>query len=277
MTDKKIQELALQYVKEFEESSGCTVLFVTKSGSKLYGTDTPASDTDFKGVFTPTRAQVLMKEDLDHFTRDSNNTKEKNTSEDIDFSLHSIYQFFHQLSKSETGGVDVLFSMFRDDTIVYKNDKFVELMKENYTEFLNKNMKSFIGYALGQTKKFGIKGARYDELDSFYNEMKTDLEAFGEDKLETKFPLFEKYFNDNDIKYIKMVEARGPKSNGIYRMEPYVSVLGKLFHGRVTVEYFLERIGELYNQFGNRVITTSKSADNNKELVEELKELKKLI
>ena len=277
MTDEKVLELALQYVKEFEKSSNCKVLFVTKSGSKLYGTDTPESDTDFKGIFAPTREQVFLKEDIDNFTRDTNNTKVKNTSEDIDFSMHSIYQFFNQLNKSETGGVDVLFSMFREDTIVYKNDEFINIIKEKYKIFLNKNMKSFIGYALGQTKKFGIKGARYDELVHFYNEMTKELSDKYDDKLETLFPYFQEYFEKHNNKYIKMVEARGPKSNGLYRIEPYISVLGKLFHGKVTVEYFLERIGKLYSQFGNRVITTSKSADNNKELVEELKELKKLI
>lgn len=239
-------------ISEFEEKTGNKVVYVTKSGSKLYGTDTEKSDTDYKGIFIPTKKSVLLKQDVDNYTKDTNNSKEKNSAEDVDFSIHSIYAFFNQLSKSETGAVDVLFSMFKEDSIAFQEKEFTTLIKENYEIFLNRNMKSFIGYALGQTKKFGIKGARYDELDSFYNEMKKDLEYFSEDKLETKFPLFENYIKNNNTKYIKMVEANGPKSNGIYKMEPYISVLGKLFHGRVTVEYFLERIEKLYNQFGNR-------------------------
>jgi len=269
-----MKTIVKQYITEFEEKYKCKVLYVTLSGSKLYGTDTPNSDMDFKGIFMPTKEQVLLKQDIEHYVRDTNNTKEKNTKDDIDFSLHSLYKFFNLLEKSETGSIDVLFSMFREDTIIYQDKDFINLMKENYKHFLNKNMSAFIGYALGQSKKFGVKGARYDELDNF---VKT-LNHFSEEEKLMKLSYFFEYFKEitKGYNYIKFTEAPGPKRES-QNLETYISVLGKLFHGNVTLGYFLERIIKLYDQFGNRVITTAKSADRNKGLVEELKSLKKII
>ena len=253
---KTAKEVVKQYIAEFEEKYKCKVLYVTLSGSKLYGTDTPNSDMDFKGIFVPTKEQVLLKQDIDHYVRDTNNSKEKNTKDDIDFSLHSLYKFFNLLEKSETGSIDVLFSMFREDTIIYQDKDFVNLMKENYKHFLNKNMSAFIGYALGQSKRFGVKGARYDELNSFVGLLRN----FSEEEKQMKLSSFFEYIRNitYDYKYIKFTEAPGPKRES-KELETYISVLGKLFHGNVTLGYFLERITKLYNQFGNRAKTISKT------------------
>ena len=118
-----------QVIKDFEEKTGNRLVYLTKSGSKLYGTDTPLSDTDYKGIFIPRKRDVLLKRDISSYTHDTNNTKEKNTSEDIDFSVHSVYAFFNQLQKSETGAVDTLFSMWSKPR---KSKELIEI-EENYT------------------------------------------------------------------------------------------------------------------------------------------------
>lgn len=119
----------LKIKEEFEEKTGHKVVYLTMSGSKLYGTDTPKSDLDIKGIFIPTRRSVLLKRDMTSYTKDTNNTKEKNTADDIDFSLHSIYAFFNQLEKSETGAVDVMWSMFAKDI---KSKELIEI-EDNYS------------------------------------------------------------------------------------------------------------------------------------------------
>lgn len=239
------------YIKQFEKETGAKVVYLSKTGSRLYGTDTLESDTDYKGVFVPSKESVLMKTDLSSYSNNSNNTKIKNTSKDVDFVLHNIYDFFNHLSKSETGSVDLLFSMFRKDTIYLEDKVFTEFMRKNYTLFLNKNMKSFIGYSLGQVKKFGIKGQRYDNLVDFIKEVEHLSTNY---KLTTQIgELFGVLENlSNKFKYIKMVMADGPKTSKVKKQIPYISVLGKLFHGSITLEYFIERIKEQQAQFGNR-------------------------
>jgi len=239
----------LEKIREIEKQHNIKIIYTTMSGSKLYGTDNENSDTDYKGIFIPSVEDVLLKRDKSSIDLSTNKTNVKNSKEDVDITLHSIHNYFNQLSKSETGAVDVLFSMFRKDTIIYETPES-KLIKDNYKLFLNKNMKSFIGYALGQTKKFGIKGARYNELDSFVKWLNS-IDKDKSIKLENLFDDVKNYIKENNTKYIKFVKAQG-SNNEIW---DYVSILGKLFHGNVTLEYFTTRINQLYNQFGNRTKT----------------------
>jgi len=279
-----MKEQLKQYITEFEEKYDAKVVYVTLSGSKLYGTDTPKSDTDFKGLFVPSEKSVIMKTDPTSYVRDTNTSKEKNTAEDIDFTLHSVYSFFNLLKKSETGSVDVLFSMFRPDTIVYESKDFTTAITDNYKLFLNKEMGSFIGYALGQTKKFGIKGARYGELDSFVKEYLNKIPAklvTKEIKSEVLHEDLVNFIKEKDYKYIKFVQAQSSRGNDDLTTTTYLSILGKLFSGDVSVQYLLERVDNLYNQFGNRTKTIAgtetktdfKALSHSLRIAEEVKEL----
>lgn len=249
----------LKVKEEYEARTGNKIVYLTVSGSKLYGTDTPTSDLDVRGIFIPTLRSVLLKQDENHYVHDTNNSKEKNTSEDVDLTVHSIYSFFNQLAKSETGGIDTLFSVFGDGNIIYEDKAFTDVIRANYKRFLNKNMSSFIGYALGQTKRFGIKGARYSELDSFVKSLPEITEENKEQKLKHFFGLFEELINKNKYEYIKFVQAPAPRGKGDNNFIPYISILGKLWEGGITIEYFVERVNKLYEQFGNRTITVSKT------------------
>lgn len=278
--DKQLRET----VEEFEEKTGCKLVYLSLTGSKLYGTDGPNSDSDYKGVFIPTIKQLLTKTGPSHYVKDTNNSKEKNSKDDIDFSLHSVHNFFSQLSKSETGATDLLFSMFREDTVVFENKEFTKLLKENYKYFLNTNMKSFIGYALGQTKKFGIKGARYDELCDFNQKFYVWSDKFLNHKIDDKkgsWEDFKLWVEGQNYKYIKFIMAKGPRGQGENNMCEYISVLGKMFNGDVTNGYMWERIDKLKDDFGNRTKTIAstlsktdyKALSHSKRIASEVKEL----
>jgi len=247
--DKETSNKIQGYIEDFEQRTYATVLYLTKSGSKLYGTDNENSDLDIKGLFIPSKQSILLKKDLGHYVRDTNNSKVKNTKDDIDMTLHSIHSFFNHLSKSETGAVDILFSIFSKDTIIYENKEFTDILRENYKYFLNRNMKSFIGYSLGQTKRFGIKGARYDELDTFVKYL-SEFPIRRDIPLSEYFEIFGKEIENRKFNYIKFVTAKTSRTGN--EEGTYISVLGKMFEGTINLEYFLDRINKLYLQFGNR-------------------------
>ena len=46
-------------------ADGHQIIMATRFGSHLYGTDTPASDTDIKGIFMPTKSEVLLAAMMD--------------------------------------------------------------------------------------------------------------------------------------------------------------------------------------------------------------------
>ena len=248
-------------IEQFEKENKCTVLYLTEYGSRLYGTHNENSDHDFKGIFVQDTDLMLLKKDMAHWTSNSNNTNEKNSADDIDLQLFSVHKFFELLRKGETGALDLLFSMF-SPSVMYENTEFTDLIKENYKEFLNKRLHSFVGYAIGQSAKYGIKGSRFKELMEF-NKLfeEEDFSPYLGEKLEGLFPDFHNIFKDRGYKYIKMVKAQGPKTLKAPADIEYVEILGKKYSGDVTINYFIERAKELEEQFGNRTRASTEGTD----------------
>lgn len=235
-------------LRKVEVKHNVEVLYCTEVGSKLFGTNHSESDSDYRFLYLPNKEDMLLELDVDHI-KVGKDTKEKNTKEDVDFDGWSVQKWFKLLQKGETNSLNMLFSMFNESTIIEEDKTFTNVVRAYYLAFLNSNMKSFMGYALSQTKKFGIKGARYGELDGFVKW----LDAYDVDrsaKLSTYFPRLKSVFYD--CKYIKFVMAPGPKNSGNQEDIEYISVLGKLFEGNIKFDDFKERINLQYSQFGNR-------------------------
>jgi len=248
-------------INDFENKYNYQVIYVTQYGSKLYGTDNPNSDTDYKGIFIPNHTSVLLKQDLEHFNFNSNDNNTKNGKDDIDLQLFSIYKFFSLLKKGETGAIDILFSLFREETQVYNNEKFTSILKENYKRFYNKNLHSFLGYCVGQSKVYNVRGERFNELHLFVEYFNALAKEQGEEKLESMFPLIEELFKNKKYKYIKFITAPISRGSGEHKEGLYIEVLGKRFFGSVKVKYFSEKITDMEQQFGNRARASAKGVD----------------
>ncbi|CAA6816980.1 MAG: Thioredoxin, phage-associated [uncultured Sulfurovum sp.] len=248
-------------IKNFEEEQNCQVVYITMYGSKLYGTDNPNSDTDYKGIFIPYKNDVLLKRDLEHYNFNSNEKNTRNSKDDIDLQLFSIYKFFSLLKKGETGAMDILFSMFREDTQIHNDTSFTSIIMENYKKFYNRNLHSFIGYCVGQSKVYNVRGERFNELHSFVKYFNALVKEQGANKLESMFPQIDELFANNLYKYINYVLADTSRGSGVPKQGKYVEVLGKRFLGTVTVAYFSEKITEMEEQFGNRARASAKGVD----------------
>ena len=248
-----------EVIEKFEVEHRAEVLYVTMYGSKLFGTDNENSDTDYKGIFLPSKEDVLLKRDIEHFNYNTN-AKGKNEREDIDLQLYSIYKWFNLLKKGETGALDLLFSLFREETQIFTNQQFTSVMKENYQRFYNRNLHSFIGYCVGQSKLYNIKGERFNELHTFVTYL-SHIERKNGLKLETLFDEIETIFREESFKYIRFTVGAISRGDHSYREGKYVEVLGKKFSGSVTVNYFFEHILEMENQFGNRARSSAKGVD----------------
>jgi predicted nucleotidyltransferase len=248
-------------IKKFETKEDCNVVYITQYGSKLYGTDNPNSDTDYKGVFIPSKKDVLLKRDLEHYNFNSNNDNKKNSKDDIDLQLFSIYKFFHLLKKGETGAMDILFSMFREETQFYNNREFTTIIVKNYKKFYNRNLHSFIGYCVGQSKVYNVRGERFNELNLFVEYFTSIAKEQSSLKLESLYPNIEILFKNYNYKYINFIMGATSRGSGVDKEGQYVEVLGKRFLGTVTVGYFLERIIEMEAQFGNRAKASAKGVD----------------
>ena len=238
-------------IEAFEDEYGYKIVYITMYGSKLFGTHNTNSDTDYKGIFIPSKKDVLLKKDIEHYNYNTN-TKSKNEKEDIDLQLYSIYKLFTLLKKGETGALDLLFSLFVEETQVFYDELFVEMMKKNYHRFYNRHLHSFVGYCVGQSKLYNIKGERFNELHIFVEYFANIDKSKYHLKLEEVFEEIENIFESKTFKYIKFILASISRKNHAYKEGIYVEVLGKRFSGSVTVGYFAQHILDMEAQFGNR-------------------------
>ncbi|MEA3492726.1 MAG: nucleotidyltransferase domain-containing protein [Campylobacterota bacterium] len=248
-------------IQEFEEQYGYRIVYITQYGSKLYGTDNPNSDRDYKGIFIPSRRDLLLKRDIEHYNHNSNSSNTKNSKEDIDLQLYSIYKWFALLKKGETGALDILFSLYREDTQIVNDREFTQMMMQNHHRFYNRNLHSFIGYCVGQSKMYNVKGERYKELLSFVTEFSPLVQDLGVQKLQTLFPQVQALFDAHRYKYIRFITAATSRGNDSYREGEYIEVLGKRFSEMVTIGYFVEKITTMQEQFGNRSKASATGVD----------------
>lgn len=117
-------------------------IFECITGSKLYGTDTPESDIDYRGVFVPPRETLL-----DPFTpleiKDSG-------FEEEDRSLYSLGKFFKLCAEANPNIVELLF--VPEEFRVFDSDIW-NLIVQNRNLFLSKKIKyTFTGYSVAQLK-----------------------------------------------------------------------------------------------------------------------------
>lgn len=136
---------------------GTVPVVLMKFGSVLYGTDTPASDKDYKGIFIPAGKDILLQRAPKHTREYTNDTQGKNTKDDVDIDMYSLSYFMHLAAEGQTVALDMLFAP--EDMIVYKTPMWDEIVNNRH-RLLHKNIKSFTGYCRKQAAKYGIKGSR---------------------------------------------------------------------------------------------------------------------
>ena len=238
------------------------VLFLSLSGSTLYGTNSENSDVDLKGVFLPSREDVLLKKDPDHWTRNTNNSNEKNSADDVDCQLFSVFKFFNLLEKGETGAVDLLFSAFREDTQLLADEEFLNVLKFFRHEFVPRKMSSFTGYALVQAKRYGVKGTRFKELVEFTDYLDKLSKGVSDDApCGDFFDEMKKEVLEKQLQYVTF-EMKCDNTRDTLPLSEYVVVLGRAFGKGVKFNYLLTRLQEVCQTYGHRAEKASTGVDN---------------
>jgi len=127
-------------------------------GSHLYGTTTPTSDQDFKGVHLPSGRAILLGRGEQHINRSivsKGEGTDKNTADAIDDESYSVAKFFEMLTKGDTVATEVLFAPVPPDA-----DPLWPVVQTIGRQLLNRQCKGFVGYCIRQAAKYGIKGSR---------------------------------------------------------------------------------------------------------------------
>lgn len=127
-------------------------------GSSLYGTRTPTSDTDYKGVHVPSANNLVMQDAPRVISNGTGNDKVKNTADDIDDESFSILKFFDMLKKGDMVAAELLFVPPEKAIIVAP--EWTDIILANRHKLIARDIKGFVGYIRTQSNRYGIRGSR---------------------------------------------------------------------------------------------------------------------
>jgi predicted nucleotidyltransferase len=119
-----------------------------KFGSHLYGTDTPESDLDIKGIYLPEPRDIVLGEVKRNIsTSRPKQEGEKNNKDDVDQEFFSLKEYLKLLCEGQTVALDTLFA--EPNSILYKGPQFGIFTKiyENRFRLISKNITAFFFYA----------------------------------------------------------------------------------------------------------------------------------
>ena len=142
------------------------LLFKHLGGSFLYGTNSESSDKDYKGVFLPDLNDLILGKAPKHYTSSTGAHWERNTADDIDETYYSLHYFLDLAAKGDTNAIDMLFAYTNKDAVIYIDPIFQEII-DNLDKILTKNVNAYLGYCVGQAKKYSIKGDKLKNYNAF--------------------------------------------------------------------------------------------------------------
>lgn len=138
------------------------LLLVAKSGSQLFGTATPSSDLDVKGVFLPSKESLYLQRAPQQFTQNTNpsDSGTKNQADDVDITVWSVQFWLKLLLRGDINAVSLLFAPTHPSAILEGSDSvFLEKLAElDPSKILSKDLGGMMGFAHSQAIKYSQKG-----------------------------------------------------------------------------------------------------------------------
>ncbi len=204
-----------------------------KFGSHLYGTSTPESDVDYKGVFLPSREEVLLGRIPKSRGYSTGKDHEKNTRGDEDYEFYSLHYFIKLACDGQTVAMDMLHAP--DNMILTTSDIWASIVKKRHS-FYTKNLKSFIDYARRQASKYGVKGSRVNAALAVLDLLNKEDPSEKMRAIWDKLPRME---HCHDL-------SKDP--NGMRQYQ----VCGKSFQESAKIGYVIPILRKFYDDYGRR-------------------------
>lgn len=209
------------------------------AGSHLFGTNTPTSDKDYKGVYLPEAEDILLGKVKKSINLSTNKTNTKNTSEDVDTEFYSLDKFLTMLAEGQTVAFELLFT---PESHIIEKSEIWDKITSMRTILVHKKINSFVGYCKQQANKYGIKGSRMNAIQKVLKGLPENYTPYH--KINHYESLFDSLVDEKLIKWTK-TEHNGQK----YR---YFEVCGRKFEDTSYVENVYLILTKIYDEYGAR-------------------------
>jgi hypothetical protein len=224
------------------------IIMRTVFGSNLYGTNTPTSDFDYKSVFIPSARDIVLqraKGVVSNSTKTDNTIK--NSVEDIDDELFSLYKLMQMLNAGDMIATELLF--VPQEKLLVTSPLWNSLVTNRHL-LISKEIKGFKGYVSKQVSKYGVKGSRVAAV-------RLVLESFDACATQAKIGDYSDYWENlsKTSEFINVVNIPQPSGKSMLHLE----VCGRKLPYTVSVKEGINVIQKLFDNYGARAL----QAENN--------------
>lgn len=229
------------------------ILVKAIAGSHLFGTNTPQSDLDYKGVFLPSSNEIILGNYSDTIRHSTGNDGAKNTKDDVDTELYSLRKFLVMIENGDTAALELLFTPA--EFVIEKHPIWDEIVAIRHT-LISKKINSMIGYARQQANKYGIKGSRMGELNNVLKALKDIEKRFDFKGAKLKHGWDDIVLAVKDFQHVHIIEMHPTKDSVAQGLD----ILGKRFSDSTPFEVLLKNLSDEYKKYGQRA---REARDNN--------------
>ncbi len=221
------------------------VLFKIKSGSHLYGLNTPTSDLDYVGVYVEDSFEDFIdpfntKDEMDMSIK-SKKENGKNDKDAVDEKYFHIKKFIKLCADNNPNILEMLFAP--EDCIEYVDPDFKSLILDHPEMFVNsKLIDRFIGYSKSQEQKSYTKSDNYIHLNNFLTFLHNCQGYKGVTEHYIIGPMIEEL-------YLEEVDARIENKPGDIVYE----IGGMKFPSGITFKEAIARIDERFARASHRI------------------------
>lgn len=132
-------------------------IFRCLSGSRMYGTNLPTSDTDYKAVHVPTARDILLGEGNEHINTSTGSNTSSNGSTDTDLESIRLQRFLQLAGQMQPIAVELLFTK-----PLHTVHPLWQHIVDNKDKLINARSGPFTGYCRAQANRYAVRGARLE-------------------------------------------------------------------------------------------------------------------
>jgi len=248
MVNNKDSTYINKVVKEIEKDSG-TILFITKHGSHLYGTNTLESDKDYAILYKPSLKNIILGTNRTSYRLGTNLGESKNTPTDIDIQAIDIRKAIKLFAKGEIFALDLFYSYTNTGATLFISDEYKNFIDEFLLSkrLFSGDMSGVLGYIQTQASKYGVKGTRLGQVLLLRDAlMHVDSDVVIEDFLSHV---------DKDIidgTHITLSTTTVTRKGGVKEDVPSIVVLGKIIPATFKTEHLKRVVNRLVKKYGSR-------------------------
>jgi len=204
-----------------------------KFGAHLYGIETSDSDIDYKGIFLPSKEEILLGRIPKCHSYSTGDGVSKNRPGDVDVETYSLHYFITLACEGQMVALDMLHAP--DSLIVESSGIWKSIVRERH-RFYTKSLKAFISYARRQASKYGIKGSRLNAAATVLGLLQSEEPTHTLRSIWNKLPLNEHCFESG-------IDPQGLRQ---------YQVCGKQFQESAAIGYVAPILEKFFEEYGNR-------------------------